>query len=380
MGNPSSSTGNPDEGDQDGNQQNQNGSQSQNGQNQQGRNQQNGQQGQDGSQGQGGSQQGQDGSQGQGGGQGSGQSGQGSGQSGSVGGSQGTAASRKERSGEVSKIGGSYIDVKTGEQLAKEAGYSDREMGQGSDSDVNTRWGKIAKDVASRIGVGGGRGSGLLDAINEIYKPKINWRAELKRIVGHAVGGTPTDMAWGRKMFLHQDEIRRFDKPSDTNLSNVIFMVDTSGSVGQKKLIDLMSESSGMVAAKKIPAVTYVSYGYGVAYIDTIKTKEKLTSNQIKKLKRGAGGGTDFKKSVEELGAAIKKGSITLNGEKIKIKMSGVKKADLLVVFTDGDSINELNTKPSWAKSVVCLVIRHGSSFPERQYPPYGKTLVIPEE
>lgn len=382
MGNPSSSTGDPDEGDQDGNQQNQNGSQSQNSQGQQGGNQQNGQQGQGGSQGQSSGQgSGQSGQgSGPGGGQGSGQSGQGSGQSGNVGGSQGTAASRKERSGEVSKIGGSYIDVKTGEQLAKEAGYSDREMGQGSDSDVNTRWGKIAKDVASRIGVGGGRGNSLLDAINEIYKPKINWRAELKRIIGHAVGGTPTDMAWGRKMFLHQDEIRRFDKPSDTNLSNVIFMVDTSGSVGQKKLIDLMSESSGMVAAKKIPAVTYVSYGYGVAYIDTIKTKEKLTSDQIKKLKLGDGGGTDFKKSVEEVGAAIKKGSITLNGEKIKIKMSGVKKADLLVVFTDGDSINELNTKPSWAKNVVFLVIPHGSSFPESQYPPYGKTLVIPED
>lgn len=381
MGNPSSSTGDPGEGGQDGDQQNgqQGGqtAQSQNGQGQQGGNQQNGQQGQGGSQGSGQqSQNGQNGQSGQGGGQGSGQSGHG----GSMGGNQGTAASRKERSGEVSKMGGSYIDVKTGEQLAKEAGYSDREMGQGSDSDVNTRWGKIAKDVASRIGMGGGRGNSLLEAITEIYKPKVNWRAELKRIVGHAVGGMPTDMAWGRKSFLHQDDLRRYDKPSDTNLSNVIFMVDTSGSVGQKKLIDLMSESSGMVAAKKIPAVTYISYGYGVAYIDTIKTKGKLTSEQVKKLKIGDGGGTDFKKSVEEVGDAIKKGSITLGGEKIRVKMSGVKKADLLVVFTDGDSISDLKTKPSWAKNVVFLVIPHGSSFSESQYPLYGKTLVVPED
>lgn len=353
-GDPSSSSGNPDDG-----------------QGQPNGSQQNGQQGQKGSQSQDGQGQ-QNGS--------SGQGGQGGSPSGRPGGSQGTAASRKERSGEVSKMGGSYIDVKTGEQLAKEAGYTDREMGQGSESDVNTRWGKIAREVASQVGIGSGSGRGLLDAIEAIYKPKINWKAEMKKFVGHAIGGLPTDMAWGRKMFIHQDEIRRFDKPSDTNLSNVIFMVDTSGSVGKDKLISLMSESAGMVAAKKIPAITYVSYGYGLAYIDTIKTKGKLTTDQVKKLKIGDGGGTDFKKSIEEMGAAIKKGSVTLNGEKIKIKMTGAKKADLLVVFTDGDSITDLKTKPSWAKNVMFLVIPHGKTFPDSKKPDYGKTLVIPED
>lgn len=316
---------------------------------------------------------------------GSGQEGQGGGQgspndTGKVGGSQGTSASRKARSGEVSKLGGAYIDQKTGDQLAKEAGYTDREAGGGTESSTRNKWGKIAKNVASAIGAGSGKGQGLLAAIEEIYTPKINWRAELKQFVGHAVGGPSTAAAWGRKAFLQNDDIRRYDRPADNNLSNVMFMVDTSGSVGLDKLVSLLSESAGMVAAKKIPKVTYISYGDGIVYIDTIKTKGKLTTDQVKKLKLGNGGGTNFQRSVDEMGNAIKKGSITLDGEKIRIKMNGIKKADLLVVFTDGDTIDDAKVKPSWAKNIIFMVIPHGSKLPETSLPQYGKVLQITED
>ena len=33
--------------------------------------------------------------------------------------------------------------------------------------------------------------------------------------------------ATGRKAFIHQDEIRRYSKPTEDNLNKVIFMVDT---------------------------------------------------------------------------------------------------------------------------------------------------------
>lgn len=299
---------------------------------------------------------------------------------GKVGGSQGTAASRKARSGEVSKLGGSYIDQKTGDQLAKEAGYTDREAGNGTESDVRNKWGKIARTVASQIGVGSGRGQGLLNAIEQIYEPKINWRAELKQFVGHAVGGPANKTAWGRKAFLQNDDIRRYDRPADNNLSNVMFMIDTSGSVGMDKLVNLLSESAGMIAAKKIPTITYISYGYGLSYIDTIKTKGKLTADQIRKLKLGDGGGTDFQRSVDEMGDAIRKGSVTLGGEKIRMKMNGIKKADLLVVFTDGDTLDEAKAKPSWAKNVIFMVIPHGAKLSASALPQYGKVLQISED
>lgn len=288
-------------------------------------------------------------------GQGQGQ-GQGKGK-GPAGGSRGSKAARSAQSGEVTEMGGSFIDKKVGEQIAKEAGYDDNEIGV--DEDVERKWEKIGKQVAAGIGTGkGGRLGQLLD---QIYKPTKNWKAELKMFIGHAIGGIQSMTSWGRKAFIQYDEIRRFDKPANESLDKVVFMVDTSGSnIGALELI--LGECVGIVKSKKIPEVTFAWYDYGCKdSIETLSTNGRLdVKNKIKKA--SGGGGTSFARAIVDTSEYLKK----------KHK----NKVDLLMIFTDGDTCEEVKTRPSWCKNAM-FVISDRPSCPPMDW---GRTIYINSE
>lgn len=276
---------------------------------------------------------------------------------GTPGGSRGTGAGRKARNGEVTQMGGSFIDKAVGEQIAKESGYDDNE--QGVDEDVEKKWEKIGRQVAQ--GIGSGRGGRLGQLLDQIYKPTKNWKAELKMFIGHAIGGLNTSTAWGRKGFLQYDEIRRFDKVNSECLDKVVFMVDTSGSnIGALELI--LGECVGIVKAKKIPEITFAWYDYGCKdAIETISTNGRLDiKNKVKKA--SGGGGTSFARAIVDVSEYLKK----------KHK----NKVDLLMIFTDGDTCDEVKTKPTWAKNAM-FVISDRPSCPKQEW---GKTIYINSE
>ena len=285
-------------------------------------------------------------------GQGQGQQGKGT-----PGGAKNTGSSRKARNGEVTKMGGTFIDKSVGEQIAKESGYDDSEVG--IDEDVEKKWEKIGKQVAS--GIGSGRGGRLGQLLDQIYKPTKNWKAELKMFIGHAVGGLNTSTGWGRKAFIQNDEIRRFDKVDNECLDKVVFMVDTSGSnIGALELI--LGECVGIVKSKKIPEVTFAWYDYGCKdAIETISTNGKLdVKNKIKKA--SGGGGTSFARAIVDVDEYLKK--------KHKHKV------DLLMIFTDGDTCEEVKTKPTWCKNAMFVI----SDRPGCKPMDWGRTVYINSE
>lgn len=286
---------------------------------------------------------------GQGGGQGSGSDEK----RGPVGGSSRSSAARKGQEGEVTKMGGSFIDKKVGEQIAKEAGYDADEVGV--DENVESKWQKIGKQVSQ--GIGSGKGGRLKGLIDEIYKPSKNWKQELRTFIGHAVGGIETHTSWGRKAFLQNDEIRRFDSPNNDCLDKVVFMIDTSGSnIGCLQLI--VNECYCIVEKKKIPEVTYVYYDDGIEGIDVVKNVRNAKPSMLKNT--GGGGGTSFARAIADFDKYLK-------------NKRHIHKVDLLMVFTDLDTCDYVKTKPTWAKNVMFVVTDRPGAEPMD----WGKTIYI---
>ena len=293
---------------------------------------------------------------GQGSGDGSGSDGSGA-SGGGAGGSQSSGASREARKGEAGQLGGSFIDKELGEKIAKESGYESEELG--TDENLETKGSKIAQQVAAGAAAhGSGRGSGLLGIINNIYKPSKNWKAELKRFVGHAIGGLKVTNAWGRKSQLQYDDIRRYDREEDECLDQVVFMVDTSGSTHGDILLKLLSETHHIIEQKKIANVTYAYFGDGLVGTEVIKKPKDI---KPEKLKVKNGGGTNIGRSLDEM------------GQYMKDRKKGGHKAELLMIFTDGDLSNNYSEKPKWCKHAM-FVICDCPGCPE---PSWGKALYI---
>lgn len=289
------------------------------------------------------------------------------------GGSQKSQSSKQARSSEVGKLGGGFIDQKTGAKLAEEAGYTDRESGANTNQNMGDKWGKIARQVAEKIGIGSGKGSGLLTAIESIYKPKVNWKAALKSITGYALSNKDYEEKWGNKKWMMRGELKKYERNTENNLSKVFFLIDTSGSVGMKQLQIMISEAAAIVKQKQVSEVTFISYGDGVVWAENLKTNGKFTNTDLKRLKLGDGGGTDFSQTCDEIGKAIKAGYINYDGKKHPFKMTGIKKADLVVVFTDGDTISLVKEKPSWMKNVAFLICANRQT----EHPNFGKEIAI---
>lgn len=289
------------------------------------------------------------------------------------GGSQKSQASKQARSSEVGELGGGFIDQKTGAKLAEEAGYTDRESGANTNQNMGDKWGKIARQVAEKIGIGSGKGSGLLTAIESIYKPKVNWKAALKSITGYALSNKDYEEKWGNKKWMMRGELKKYERNTENNLSKVFFLIDTSGSVGMKQLQIMISEAAAIVKQKQVSEVTFISYGGGVVWVENLKTDGKFTNADLKRLKLGNGGGTDFQGTCDEIGKAIKAGYINYDGKKHPFKLVGAKKADLVVVFTDGDTISGVKEKPSWMKNVAFLICANRQT----EHPNFGKEIAI---
>lgn len=280
------------------------------------------------------------------------------------GGSTSSDASKQARKGEVGGFGGSFIDPKTGEQIAKESGYDASEAGSGSSmTDVEQKWGKIGKQVQQAVAArGSGMGSALAEALGKMYKAKFNWKQELRKIIGSACGGINTDSRWGRKRDLAlTGELRKYDREQDSNLSDVVFMIDTSQSnLGNLEV--LVSESLHILKQKSIETCTYVPYDYDVQDILNVSTRKPIELKSLLGNLRG-GGGTSFERSLDSFGNGFKNRRMDIYGKTYRIKRNGPK-CQLLVCFTDGeDSFNDIaRNKPSWVKNLIFVVANRSES------------------
>ena len=173
-----------------------------------------------------------------------------------------------------------------------------------------------------------------------------DWKNDLKKYVGRALSQIDTDTRIGKRKWLAQDEIKKYDTESSNALDNIVFMIDCSGSVSDDLLQHLISECVTICKRKEIQNVTYCYYDDGIRQIETndlLKTKGILNDAMVSVIKNTKGipaakvhgrGGNIEDKTLDDL---------------IKILQKNRTQLELLMWFTDGYT----NTVPKRPKKYV---------------------------
>ena len=256
-------------------------------------------------------------------------SGQG-GKSGQPGNSQANAKHRQEAASAGTPAGG-FISQEAGAAIAESEGYTNEDCKIESASKISQDWKDTVIEACSKSN-GPGAGN-MVSRFKDYYLTSHDWKSDLKKYMGKALSNVELDTKLGKKKWLAQDQIKKYDKPAESSIDSVIFMVDVSGSVSDKLLQNIISECYTICKRKKIEKVTYCYYDDGIRQMetnDTIKTDGILDPNMVSRIKKGNAkptkeihgrGGNSEDVAMKELEAMIKKSH---------------KKPELVMWFTDG--------------------------------------------
>jgi hypothetical protein len=202
---------------------------------------------------------------------------------------------------------------------------------------------------------GAGRGKGLLRRrIAELTRPKVDWKAALKRFIGKAMSNAESILP--NRRFVSRDQYISGERTKYDALGNAIVAVDTSGSMSQEDITQILSETLGIIKAKKIKKTRIVYFDDGIkGSIDEVKfPNPKIDFNKVE-----GGGGTTFAQPLAFMLQEFKKN-----------------KADLLVFCTDGmnadpGEVAKLSITPNFKKVLVWVIM----DMPEYQ-PPFGSMSI----
>lgn len=258
-----------------------------------------------------------------------GQQGQ-SGQGGQQGNSQAGAKHRQEAA-EAGTPAGGFISQEAGAAIAESEGYSNEDCKVESSSKITQDWKDTVIEACSKSN-GPGAGN-MVSHFKDYYMTSHDWKSDLKKYMGKALSNIELDTKLGKKKWLAQDVIKKYDKPAESSIDSVVFMIDVSGSVSDKLLQNIISECYTICKRKKIEKVTYCYYDDGIRQMetnDTIKADGVLDPSMVTKIKKGNAkpmkeihgrGGNSEDVAMKELEAMLKKSH---------------KKPELVMWFTDG--------------------------------------------
>lgn len=180
-----------------------------------------------------------------------------------------------------------------------------------------------------------GTGKGLLQrAIERMAKPQVNWKNELRRIIGKMTARS--EEYFGKKKHLYRGDYLYGDKESEGALKTAVMTVDTSGSMGDDELKAILTEIYDIIKSKKIKKTEIVYFDDGIQGIDIVKNPPHFDWSKAK-----GGGGTSFIQPIEHIAKRNKQG-----------------KLELAVFCTDGyGDQNKLDKNPKFAKKFIWLII-----------------------
>jgi predicted metal-dependent peptidase len=272
------------------------------------------------------------------------------GQGGKQGNSQASAKHRQEAASASTPAGG-FISQEAGAAIAESEGYSNEDCKVESASKISQNWKDTVIEACSKSN-GPGAGN-MVSRFKEYYMTSHDWKSDLKKYMGKALSNIELDTKLGKKKWLAQDQIKKYDKPAEGELDSVIFLIDCSGSVSDKLLQSLVSECYTICKRKKISKVTYCYYEDGITQMetnDTMKSDGILNPSMVSKIKKGNAmpkgeihgrGGNNEMKTMKELEAILKKSH---------------KKPELVMWFTDGYAYNGIPSKPRNIKHMIWVV------------------------
>lgn len=178
-------------------------------------------------------------------------------------------------------------------------------QGNGTDGDVD-REVKISAEDAERLKqvvsraiqitkMAGGDGCGdipgeIIRALDELLNPILPWRQILER---HLNTVARSGISWRRP---NKRFVPRAYLPSlfSKTLGNIVFAIDTSGSISNKQLQEMLSEIESVRKKYKPTGLTIIDCDAAIHHVWNIKPKDKILD-----LKFTGCGGTNFK-PVEE--------------------------------------------------------------------------------
>lgn len=245
---------------------------------------------------------------------------------------------------------GSTIDSNTGNKIVEKEGY---EKDTRSDSAVENEW-KNLGERAARKWTGQGPMGVLKSKIESIWKTTTDWKAALKRIIGHAISPDDKRRAFTNKNILtSQDRIARTDKDKFNAISYMVIILDVSGSMWNDKIRQMMCEAYSVALQKKPLRIMTIQNDHGLQEV-VIHNNLRDFEKYVKTITMKGGGGND----LQPVWDFLRGKSSNFKEEYNKIKGCGA--ADIVMNFTDG-FLTQLKRDPITMKNLCwCIVDNPG--------------------
>lgn len=239
------------------------------------------------------------------------------------------AEKHRKEAAEAGVSQGGMISQEAGSEIAKSEGYDPEDCKKVNQSTISNIW-KEEAIAASSKNNGPGFGN-IKTTFSKYWLTSHDWKSDLRKYVGKALSNVDSDTKIGKKKWLAHDVIKKYDKQGNNDLDNVVFMIDCSGSLSDKKLQAVISECYSICVRKGIKKVTYIYYDNGIRQIDTndLKKFDGIIDSAMAKKMKGikpdstihGRGGNDESKAMDDL---------------LNLLNKNHRKLELLMWFTDG--------------------------------------------
>jgi predicted metal-dependent peptidase len=123
--------------------------------------------------------------------------------------------------------------------------------------------------------------------LEELKNPKHDWRTILANFIQEEVNDysfSPPDRRYDGDFFLPDFN------DTDISVKNILFMIDTSGSMSTKMITEMYSEICGAIEQFNGKLSGYL----GFFDAEVVPPKEFTSTDEFKMIKPKGGGGTDF--------------------------------------------------------------------------------------
>jgi predicted metal-dependent peptidase len=238
-----------------------------------------------------------------------------------------------------------------------EKGFDEHRYGDSGDQELQARdddfWKNKVVESAMASKMAGKSPLGMGRIIDEITNPKMSWQQLLQKYVRAKI---PYDFTWRRPSKKSYSTGVYLPNVEKTGIE-IIFMIDTSGSMSEKELKECFGEINGIV--KSIQGVSLKILYHDTKVYEGSILKNPTEQDIIKELKNiKGGGGTDFKTAYTYLEEHFDN-------------------ADVIVHLSDGyDSFPKTFSKPL----IICLQ-SNGKDIEEvEESCPYAKVIKIKGE
>jgi hypothetical protein len=253
---------------------------------------------------------------------------------------------------------GGMISKDDGDKIANQEGY-DKEGG--NDSSIAKDWKDTAIKATQRTKLEPGSAAGKFMArLEGLYKAQIDWKKELKKIIGTAINSEDKRSALVNKnVLVSQSRFTRTDKDKFDSLDYMMVWVDSSYSMSDEELKACLTEIYAVALAKKPLKLVVVQCDTKIQEIKEFTSLKDLKSYAMHATVKGRGG-TDLKPCWDLL-----KNDSRYNR----------RKPDIVVIFTDGGLTQ--HKRDLRTMKTLCWCIINNPAFNVQYKDPNTKCLHI---